>query len=42
MEDKDDVFMTVFMVLLAILGITSVILILTSDLPWWLKYLLLK
>lgn len=42
MEDKDDVFMTVFMVLLAILGITSGILILTSDLPWWLKYLLLK
>ena len=42
MKDKSDVFVTIFIIILCIIGIAFAILILTSDLPWWLKYLLLK
>ena len=42
MKDKSDTIFAIFIILMVILSIVSAILILTSDLPWWLKYLLLK
>lgn len=42
MKDKSDTIFAIFIILMVIIGIVSAILILTSDLPWWLKYILLK